>query len=165
MTQTSIKVTPFNGALEIGSRVVALLYAAHPESLDIQKIIRLDYLMIHSGDVDGPESLHTPVPHRSGELLIKHELIQRGIYLMMSRGLIKQVPEVDGFKYVAEENAGMFVSSFKSEYYTNLKKRAAWVMGKYSGHTVADLDIITKRFFGSWHLEFQNTEKSHGASA
>ncbi|MDD4616370.1 MAG: threonine transporter [Alphaproteobacteria bacterium] len=163
MTHLAEKTSTFNSALEIGSRVVALLYAAYPDPLDIQKIIRLDYLMIHSGDVGGPESLHTPVPHRSGELLIKHELVQRGIYLMMSRGLIKQLPEVDGFKYVAEDDAGMFVSSFRSEYYKQLKMRAAWVIELYSNHTIAALDLLAKKFFGSWHLQFQNAENSHGA--
>ncbi len=159
MTQPSLKINTFNSALEIGTRVVMLLCAAYPESLDVQKIIRLDYLMIHSGDVDGPESLHTPVPHRSGELLVKHELIQRGIYLMMSRGLIKQLSESDGFKYIAEDDAGAFISSFESDYYKELKDRAEWVIKRYAAHSVMELDILAKKFFGSWHVQFQDSEK------
>lgn len=159
MTQPSMKVNTFNSALEVGTRVVILLCAAYPESLDVQKIIRLDYLMIHSGDVDGPESLHTPVPHRSGELLVKHELVQRGLYLMMSRGLIKQLSESDGFKYMAEDEAGSFISSFESNYYKELKERAEWTIKKYAAHSIMDLDILARKFFGSWHIQFQNIEK------
>lgn len=159
MTRSALKINTFNSALEVGTRVVTLLCSAYPETLDVQKIIRLDYLMIHSGDVDGPESLHTPVPHRSGELLVKHELIQRGLYLMMSRGLIDQMSESDGFKYVAEDNAGVFISSFESDYYKELKKRAEWVIKKYGTHSVKELDDLTKKFFGSWHVQFQNSEK------
>lgn len=114
--------------------------------------------MIHSGDVDGPESLHTPVPHRSGELLVKHELIQRGLYLMISRGLIDQISESDGFKYLAEDSAGVFISSFESSYYKELKKRAEWVFTKYGTHSVKELDNLTKKFFSSWHVQFQDSE-------
>lgn len=157
-----IKINTFNSALEIGSRIVALLYASYPSPLDIQKIIRLDYLMIHSGDVGGPESLHPPIPQRSGELLIKHDLVRRGIYLMISRGLIKQLSEPDGFKYVADDEASTFVSSFKSSYYNDLCKRADWVISTYSEHSVADLDNIAQKFFGTLQSQFQISEKVTG---
>jgi hypothetical protein len=162
MSKSGEKINTFNSALEIGSRIVALLCASYPDSLDIQKIIRLDYLMIHSGDVGGPESLHPPVPHRSGELLVKHELVRRGIYLMMSRGLIKQLAEPDGFKYLAEDEAGTFVSSFKSIYYNELRNRANWTISTYSKHSISELDLLAKKFFGTLQSQFQFSEKSYG---
>ncbi len=162
MSKPVEKINTFNSALEIGSRIVALLCASYPDPLDIQKIIRLDYLMIHSGDVGGPESLHPPIPHRSGELLIKHELVRRGIYLMMSRGLIKQLSEPDGFKYIAEDEAGNFVSSFKSSYYNELINRANWTISTYSNHSTSELDLLAKKFFGTLQSQFQFSEKSYG---
>lgn len=162
MSKSAAKISTFNSALEIGSRIVALLCASYPDPLDIQKIIRLDYLMIHSGDVGGPESLHPPVPHRSGELLIKHELVRRGIYLMMSRGLIIQLSEPDGFKYLAEDEAGTFVSSFKSPYYNELRNRASWAISTYSSYSISELDLLAKKFFGTLQSQFQLSEKSYG---
>jgi len=162
MRQPLTKINTFNSALEIGSRVVALLCSSYPEPLDIQQIIRLDYLVIHSGDVGGPESLHPPIPHRSGELLVKHELVKRGLYLMMSRGLVKQLAEPDGFKYLAEDEAGTFVSSFKSAYYKEMQNRTEWVISTYSKYSVSMLDSLTQKFFGMFNYQFQAVEKSQG---
>ena len=75
--------TPFNSPLETGIRSLAILVAAYPESLDLQRLLEMDYLVVHSGDADGPESLHAPLPLRAGELLVRRGLIETGLLLMM----------------------------------------------------------------------------------
>lgn len=52
----------------------------------MQRLVEMDYLVVHSGDADGPDSLHAPLPMRAGELLVRHGLIEKGLMLMMSRG-------------------------------------------------------------------------------
>lgn len=151
-------ISTFNSPLEIGMRVLILLSEAYPNSLDIQKIIRLDHLMIYSGDVGGEESLHTPVPHRSGELLIKHDLVMRGVYLLMSRGLIIQSASSEGFSYLAEDDAGIFVTSLGSKYYRELRDRAKWVINKFEKLEIEELDELVNRFFNVWNIQFQNSE-------
>jgi len=55
------KPVTFNGPLEAGIRAVAILGAAHPKAFDLQRLTAFDYLLVHTGDVGGPESLH-PLP-------------------------------------------------------------------------------------------------------
>ncbi len=60
----SARHTPFNSPLETGIRSLSILVAAYPASLDIQRLVEMDYLVVHSGDAGGPESLHVPLPRR-----------------------------------------------------------------------------------------------------
>lgn len=58
---------PFNSPFETGIRSLAILVAAFPESYDLQRLVEMDYLVVHSGDADGPDSLHAPLPMRGVE--------------------------------------------------------------------------------------------------
>ena len=66
---SSHKIEPFNSPLETGLRSLAILEAAFPNRYDLQRLVEMDYLVVHSADVGGPESLHAPLPLRAGELL------------------------------------------------------------------------------------------------
>ena len=70
MTST-VPVSLFNSPLECGLRAVVLLVECSPQELDIQRLVNYDYLLVHSGDINGPPSLHPDSPLRSGELLVK----------------------------------------------------------------------------------------------
>ena len=104
-------LSPFNSALETGIRSLAILVAAYPEPFDLERLIEMDYLVVHSGDADGPESLHAPLPMRAGELLVRRGLIEKGLLLMMSRHLVRRVPAEEGFNYIAGEAAAPFLLS------------------------------------------------------
>jgi len=54
------------------------------------------------------------LPLRSGELLVRRSLIERGLSLMMSRELIRREPQNEGFLYSAEDAAGAFLDNLKS---------------------------------------------------
>ncbi len=82
------KPTTFNSPLEAGTRAVAVLGAAYPQSYDLQRLIALDYLLVHTGDVGGPQSLHPSSPFQSSEFLMRRKLIEHSLLLMMTRGLI-----------------------------------------------------------------------------
>ena len=59
-------VEPFNSPLEIGLRTTAILAEAYPEAFSLQRLVILDYLVVHSDDVEGgPTGLHPKTPHRS----------------------------------------------------------------------------------------------------
>src|SRR5208337_5073824 len=81
----------FNTPLECGLRSAALLLAAYPEACDIQRLVQYDYLLVHSGDVEGgPPSVHPATPHRSGELLVRRSLIEQGLQFMIKKMVIEQ---------------------------------------------------------------------------
>jgi len=61
----------FNSPLEAGMRAVALLGASFPQTYDLQRLVTFDFLLVHTGDVGGPDSLHPPTPYRPAELLVR----------------------------------------------------------------------------------------------
>src|SRR5271169_1811943 len=132
MSQAAAPLTPFNSPLETGVRALILLAESYPEQLDLQRILEFDYLMVHSGDVDGPPSIHPALPLRSGELLVRRQLIERGLWLMISRGLVARHATPLGFMYQAEDDAGPFLDSLTAEYLDDLKDRAVWVVDRFS---------------------------------
>src|ERR1700730_15476470 len=117
-----------NGQLEAGIRAVAVLGAAHPRSFDLQRLVAFDYLLVHTGDIGGPSSLHPPAPLRSAELLVRRKLVQQALLLMMTRELVEREFGAEGIQYRAGENATPFLSSLESEYLKALKERAAWLV-------------------------------------
>lgn len=145
---------PFNSPLETGVRSLAILVAAFPTVFDLQRLVEMDYLVVHSGDVDGPHSLHAPLPLRAGELLVRRGLIENGLLLMMSRDLVQRVPKDDGFNYLAGETAAPFMSSLTSEYSRQLMDRANWAVSRFENVSTEDIRRITHRVFEKWSSQF-----------
>ena len=73
--------TVFNNPVESALRTLVLLVEAYPATLDLQKLVYLDYLLVHSADAGGPESLHPPTPQRQGEVAVRRDLIEQGAVL------------------------------------------------------------------------------------
>lgn len=154
--------SPFNSPLETGIRTLAILTAVYPRSLEIQHLVYFDYLVLHSGDVEGPESLHAALPLRSGELTVRRGLIERGIFLMMSRQLVERLVSSDGFQYIASESANAFLSMISSRYILKLKNRAEWVAGTFGQSTLEELQALERRFFGEWSTQFDSVDQAGG---
>ncbi|MDO9714172.1 ABC-three component system middle component 2 [Paracraurococcus lichenis] len=85
MAEAERTTAPFNSALETGVRALAILAEAHPSAYDLQRLLYFDYLVVHSQDADGPESLHPNTPLRNGELLVRRGIIERGLLLLLTR--------------------------------------------------------------------------------
>lgn len=140
-------VSPFNSALETGVRSLAVLVAAYPTLFDLQRLVEMDYIVVHSEDVeDGPESLHAPLPMRAGELLVRRELIEKGLQLMMSRGLVQRVPLESGFHYVAGEEAAPLLSMLSTQYSKDLIHRARWAADRFEGISTDDIHQWSSQF-------------------
>jgi len=152
--------SPFNSALEVGLRVITVLTSLHPRAIDLQTMVELDYLLIHSGDADGPESLHPPLPLRSGELLVRRGMLERGVLLMVSRDLIARHCTTIGFSYGATELAQPLLDALQSPYLRNLRVRAEWVASKFGAMAPDDLTRVTNRFYRQWSAHFQVSEQT-----
>lgn len=148
-------LSPFNSSLETGVRALSILEAAHPSSCDLQRLVELDYLVVHSGDAGGPASLHAPVPMRAGELLVRRQIIEKGLLLMISRGLVERIAYPDGFHYRASEAAAPFMSALTAPYSLELRDRARWAIETFGDMTTDAVRLITQRFFQRWTTEFQ----------
>jgi hypothetical protein len=145
----------FNGPVEVGLRSLVLLLEAYPKGLDLQRLVSLDYLVVHSGDVsEGPTSLHPPSPLRAGEVAVRRALIESGLHLYASRGLIARRLASDGIRYVADDAAATFLDAMASEYARNLRSRAQWAFARFGLLSDEQLERILNESLGRWRTEF-----------
>lgn len=152
--QKKASVNIFNSALETGVRSLIVLVANFPTALDLQRLVDFDYLVVHSGDVDGPASLHPPIPMREGELLIRRNVIESGLSLMMSRGLICRIASSEGIAYQASDYAKPFIDSLETPYVRALLDRANWVADAFSNTDTTDVHKVISSFFDKWTTQF-----------
>lgn len=151
-------VTVFNSSLETGVRSLVILAANFPDVLDLQRLVDFDYLVVHSGDVDGPESLHPPLPMREGELLVRRKIIESGLSLMMSRGLIARITGAEGIVYQASDYAKPFIDSLATPYMRLLMERADWVAKTFGNMDTTKLHNLINSFFDKWITEFHPSQ-------
>ena len=146
----------FNGPIEVGLRVLVLLVESFPEGFDLQRLITLDYLLVHSGDFEGgPPSLHPPSPLRAGEVAVRRELITDGLHFYRARALVEKVESDSGFLYRADEEAGAFLDALTSTYARALRDRAEWVFESIAGLTSEELQKVLDEGLGRWRTEFE----------
>ena len=156
-------VTVFNSALETGVRSLVILAANFPDAFDLQRLVDFDYLVVHSGDVDGPESLHPPLPMREGELLVRRKIIESGLSLMMSRGLITRIAGAQGIVYQASDYAKPFVDSLATPYMRSLIDRANWVATTFGEMDTAEIHHLISSFFDKWTTQFHPSQGLGGS--
>ncbi len=140
-------------------RALILLAESYPTQLDLQRLLEYDYIMVHTGDVDGPPSIHPALPLRSGELLVRRQLIERGLMLMISRGLVSRHATPNGFMYQAEDDAGPFLDALTTEYLDDLKDRAKWVVDRFHEMRDQEIRFMLTRVYDQWSREFQIPEQ------
>jgi len=146
--------SPFNGPLESSLRSLFLLAYLTPRRCTLQEVIYLDYLLVHSGDADGPDSLHPDVPHRGGEWMVRKELIEEGLFLVVSRELVIKHFSDDGIRYSASDLGCSLLKHFHSEYSKRLVERAQWLTDNSATRTEQELQKIVLTNVGSWGTEF-----------
>lgn len=145
----------FNSPVELGLRALMLLAESHPHSLDIQRLTILDYLLVHSGDlVGGPESLHPPSPLRAGEVAVRRELIEEGLHLFATKGLVTRIADQAGISYAADDLATIFLDAFTSDYSAALRSRAAWAVEIAGTMPDSDALALIDETIGKWKTEF-----------
>ena len=148
MTQT------LNGPLEVGVRITAQLVAMYPSSADMDRLVLLDHVVIHSGDFSERRSLHPQIPGRSGELGLKRELVTRGLQLMGARGLIVRAFTPEGVYYRASDDALPFLQAFDSTYLDSLRVRCSWAAENLGTLDDRQIRQQLRAAFGQWAEEF-----------
>src|SRR5882757_1430480 len=118
----------FNTPFETGLRSVVLLTACFPDMLSLNRLVIFDHLVVHTEDVGGPESMHPKDRSRAAEILVRRGLVQSGLSLMQTRGLVERLVTPDGFRFRASEGAGSFVDMLSSKYMVALKERSGWLI-------------------------------------
>lgn len=147
--------TPFNGPVELGLRALCILTAAYPASYALQHLVVFDYLLVHSDDMpDGPTGLHPKTPHRGGEILVRRGVLQDGLALYESRGLIDRAYQDGGIFFTATDTSAGFLDALSTEYLKGLRVRADWVVDSFGLLDDAELDAMVRERIGAWGAEF-----------
>jgi hypothetical protein len=148
----------FNTPFELGVRMVYLLMALYPRKVDLQRLVYFDYAAIYSADLDGPESLHTPVPLRGGEYTSRREVIEEGLYLMAQRAFVDVEAGADGISFQLGENGPALVGLIGGDYSSELYKRCRWVASFLGDKDESALESIFGKGGTMWGAEFVSIE-------
>lgn len=148
---------PFNSPFESGLRSLIILSEAYPETFDLQRLLYYSYMIVHTADISGgPESIHPLTPHRSGELLVRREIVKNGILLMQLKGLLEQQNRTDGIFYKATDLSIPFLDRMSSSYFDSLRERAAWVVQRFFEYPDKSLREFVQDHLDKWGAEFEH---------
>jgi hypothetical protein len=144
----------FSTPLELGLRALIVLDAIRPATANLQRLVAYDYLLVHSGDAGGPESLHPSTPHRSGEILVKRDILRAGLQLLLSRGLVGLEMTPGGLHYGATDLASPFLGYFDAAYVLRLRERATWLRERFTPFKDEALQSMLNENLDRWGGEF-----------
>jgi len=157
------KPLTFNGPLEAGMRAVAILGAGFPQAFDLQRLTAMDYLLVRTHQLGGPEDLHPATPIQAPATEVRRKVVQSALLLMMTRDLVVREAQSHGFLYKAGEAAAPFLNSIRTPYQKERTWRASWLVNYLAAYNDADFNALMRSFFDNWVEEFQTIERSLGA--
>lgn len=150
----------FNGPVEIGMRAAMLLANAYPERLDLNRLVILDYIVVHSGDIpDGPPSLHPPTPLRAGEVSVRRGLLENGLHLLAMKGLVARHLDESGITYSAHSGITALLDALSSRYARAVRDRAEWAVQRLNRLTDSQVRELFEESIGRWKTEFVAEEE------
>lgn len=148
-------VSPFNGPVEIGLRALCVLTTAFPTAYALQRLVVFDYFLVHSDDIEGgPEGLHPRTPHRGGEILVRRGVLQEGLTLYESRGLVERIYRDGGILFAATDKSADFLDTLSTDYLKGLRERADWIVDSFGPLADGELDAMVRERIGTWGAEF-----------
>lgn len=151
-------ISPFNSPVEVGVRVLDVLVESYPRALGLGRLVLLDHLVLNTADVDGPESLHPPLPTRIGQLTTKRTSVDRGIRVLLNAGLARAFATADGLTYLADDSSLHFLGMLESGYAARLQERARWVVSEFGDFSEEELRALFRDIFQAWVEEFDSDE-------
>lgn len=145
----------FNTPIESGLRSLFVLAAVSPAECDLQRLVIYDYLLVHSEDVpSGPPALHPATPLRSGELLVRRNLVEHGLRLLIRKGLVSKNYTKAGIYFTVTKFASPFLEYFKSSYAGRCREISKWIAGRFQPLNDDELREFIHENLGRWGTEF-----------
>ncbi len=146
-------VIAYNTPIESAVRVLAILVERFPDAADLTSIVRIDYASVHSGDFNGPRSLHPPVPLRATEVSIRRRFVEDGLQVLLRSGLAEFLPRESGFEYRATESSQGFLGLLQSPYARQLTEAVAWVVANLDEASIASSLVLGMTSPAEWESE------------
>lgn len=143
-----------NSPLELGLRALVVLTASFPRALDVDRLVLMDYCLLHSADFGGPRSVLPAISMRGGELGIKRSVLEHGVQVMARAGMIDVVAATEGLSYRASEAAAPFLRLIRSPFLDRLTEVAGWAVTDF-GNLSADgirerIGLIANQWSEQW---------------
>ncbi|MFA6446604.1 MAG: ABC-three component system middle component 2, partial [Candidatus Paceibacterota bacterium] len=111
--------------------------------------------LVHSSDITGaPKSLHPDLPNRSCEILVNRAIVQEGLKLLLTKGLVEIKYAKTGICYKSTDLTKIIISNFTTEYASMLNERASWVVNNYDSMSDNKLNQYITTKLGQWGSEF-----------
>lgn len=148
-----------NSPLELGLRTLIVLTVSFPRELDVDRLVLLDYCLLHSEDLGGPPSVLPALSTRGGELGIKRSVLEHGIQVMSRAGLIDVVVSTRGLSYRASEAAAPFLRLVHSPLLVRLTQVAEWAISDFGDLPAPDIRERIRMISNQWSEQW--TEDSY----
>lgn len=149
------KLQLYNSPHEVGVRILFILDICN-KRMSKQRIMYYDYFALHLNDLDSSKSsLHPDNPNHSSEIAIKRELINRGLDLVLAKGLISVKYSKTGIYYCSNQLTHSFVELFQNDYVTELKQSISIVDSFFSHQSDAQIYKYINQNIGKWIGEFE----------
>lgn len=125
---------PFNNTVETALRTLSVLDAIYPRSVDLELLVCLDYICVHSADFfEGIQSLHPENPNRTGEVLVRRTIIEDSLNFLHNKNLISVSYLPSGIEYKSADLATSFLDRVSAPYSKTLIARAG-IIGQRLQH-------------------------------
>lgn len=111
-----------NSSIELGTRS-SLILTAIDKQLSLDELVSLDYALLYSGELGGPNSLHPALPNHIAEIAHRREYLPRALKLFIQKGVISVEAKDTGYYYSSNERTLDFVSCLQQPYF-----KKAWII-------------------------------------
>jgi len=150
----------FNSPVELGLRCLFVLSRFQNELLSIDKLIYLDYFLIHAGDVSKEQkSIHPKYPFRSTEIVVKREILANALKLLVSKELVKVSFTSNGIQYSVTDIGKGALGYFESDYAKRILEVSDWLYQTYKDFSEEQLSELINTNIQKWGGEFSNEAK------
>lgn len=152
----------FNSTIETGIRAVIVLEALYPRACSLETMTCFDHVVVHSHDLDGPPSLHPDLKPRTGELVVRRDLVRESLKLMVRMNLVEESHTGEGIRFVASDDVPRFLKSMRAAYSVALKDRARWIAERFGEMTEQEIGQVVTGLLGRWTLELGQAREFPG---
>ncbi|WP_068605022.1 ABC-three component system middle component 2 [Paenibacillus swuensis] len=147
----------YNTPLELGLRALFILRAARDSSYSLDRLVYLDYLTTYSSDSElDLKSLHPDYPLRVIELFTRRTVLQQGLSLMATKGLIGIEYNDKGFLYSGNINTVWFLTTINNNYAIQLSNSVEKIIEYYKEFSDEQIKEYIDKHYKSWGNEFAN---------
>jgi hypothetical protein len=147
----------YNSDLEVSIRVAKILTGFYPDSVNIEKLICIDFFILNLADFfSDEESLHPAIPRRDTQLAIKRKLFNDSINIMKKYGIVKELYTGNGFLYSVTDKTFSFTNAIKNKYIDRMEYNIRLVKKELGSLSDSELKKLIASKFGRLDSEIYN---------